>query len=75
MEALGLNTSEMLAAACERLKGMVNTDDIFQEDSAMEPQVARIRSKGVFHSDRAMSEGMDDTDEHDWVDIGIDNEE
>lgn len=55
LEALGLGTQELLAAACDRHQGLVDAADIVTADERNDASVARIISQGIFHSERGIS--------------------
>ena len=70
LEALGLNTRDILAAAAERHSGVVDVSTFFGTGSDHSPsgKVARIL-EGVFHADGGADDA--DLDEDDgWLDMG-----
>lgn len=76
MEALGINTKELLAAACDRFDGLVDVADILNTDTDTDASIARIRCQWFFHSDRAIGDNLDELDEEDsCLEFGIDSDE
>ncbi len=69
LEALGLNTKEVLQAACDKHHGIVNMDDILQDQEPKVGTLAKLLDdRGLFHSDG----GEEDYDGADEDDIYID---
>jgi len=74
LEALGLNTREILSAAAEKHSGVVDVSALMEYDSKPPTgRVARIL-EGVYHA----TGGVDDTDldeEDSWLDLGPEDSE
>lgn len=51
-EALGLNTKKIMEAACDRYNGLVDANDILEEQECSIGSVAKILTNGIFHSAR-----------------------
>ncbi len=73
LEALGLDTKETLAAACDKYEGSVDAKEIMNELAYANGSIARILDTGIYHSDNAVEE--DGTEDIDWLDLGQDTKE
>lgn len=56
LEALGLNTEELLEAACEKYKSSVDLHTLLPDDEFAEESVAQLLFSGIFHSDAVEEE-------------------
>ncbi len=74
LEALGLNTKDILAAASDRFNGIIDLAELILTDPSIGGKLARVFYDRVFHSDKAIG-GDADNEEDDWLDLGIDTAE
>lgn len=73
LEALGLNTSDILAAAADKQHGIFDAAQFEDDNEVSGGRVARTMYTGVFHSDGGDDEHNDGND--DWLDFGEDTED
>eukprot|EP00171_Calliarthron_tuberculosum_P004706 IDg4706t1 len=73
LEALGLNTKELLAAACDRLEGDVDATDILLANDYADGSCAKTIASGLYHA-TGKYENHNDLEDNDemFVDIGED---
>ncbi len=71
LEALGLNTANILAAAADKHGGEVDAAMFSEPHIGVGGRVARTVSDGVFHSDGGADD--QDDDDLDWSDFGNDD--
>jgi len=70
LEALGINTKELLMAARSRMGESVDLSGVSEYS---EGSISRILSEGVYHGDRGLNDALYDTEEQ-WLELGIDTE-
>ena len=72
LEAVEINTKELLAAAVDRMGSSVDIGVILPQQNVPEGEIPRILSQGLFHQDKSvMGESYDDEEES-WQDLGQD---
>ena len=72
LEALGIKTKELLAAAVDRMGSSVDIGVLVPRQNFPEGKLARILNQGLLYQEKAvMSESFDDEDES-WLDLGQD---
>ena len=72
LEALGINTKELLAAAVDRMGSSVDIGVLLPQQNFPEGKLSRILSQSLFHQDKGvMGESYDDEEES-WLDLGQD---
>ncbi len=76
LEALGLDTREILEAACDKFGKDVSADELITGQDYAPGIVAKFLTAGVNHSDHALAEDADEVnssdllDEGTWLDLG-----
>lgn len=74
LEALGLNTKELLEAAYDKYGSSVDADAILPPED-YEGSVARLLSSGLYHSNAAdEDDSISDLPEDQWIDLGEDTD-
>ncbi len=73
LEAMGRDTKETLAEACDKYEESVDAKEIMDEMAYANGSIARILDAGIYHSDNAVEE--DGTEDIDWLDVGEDAKE
>lgn len=75
LEALGLDTKKLLAAACDRLHGVFDMGGVIDEEPQVCTKIARVMFQGVFYSDGSIAGEDKIFDVDDFLDIGVDTEQ
>lgn len=74
LEALGLNTSDILGSAADRFEGNVHISAVVQENDQERGKLDFLLQNGVFYADRGVDHFSDD-DTEGWLDLGEESPE
>ena len=59
LRALGLNTKEVLEAACDKFKVSVDANKLLPDEDYPEVSIARFLSSGIYHSNTSEKDEAD----------------
>lgn len=74
LEALGINTKELLVAAIDRMGHSIDIGSLVPIEDYPEGSVARLMHQGIFHSNGGYVADQGDKEDDTWLDLGEDTE-
>ncbi|CDF35330.1 unnamed protein product [Chondrus crispus] len=72
LEALGINTKELLVAAIDRMGHSIEIGSLVPDEVYPKGSVARLMHQGIFHSDGEYVADHGDSEDDTWLDLGED---
>ena len=75
LEALGINTRDLLAAAVDQVGSSLDVSHLDGYQGSPGGSIARILNEGIYHRDKGMTSDEYDDEDEAWFDLGKDTEQ